>query len=188
MVDLGLVKRIGVSNFDETNMARVLRCCKYHPYANQLEIHPKFNQRRFVKWNQERNIRVIAWSPLAKYKNLAKSEALLKVCERKNKDIVQVVLRWHFQNGISTIPRSSKPSRIVSNANIFDFQLTEEEMEIIDSINEDSRLTRDWIGIFDTTPYFPYKFPIGFLVRWLFRIIFFVVPNRVDLRGNPFNK
>lgn len=189
LVDLGLTKRIGVSNFDKTNLRRILNCVKkYRPYANQLEIHPRLSQRDLVAFNHQQGVKVIAWSPLAKFQTLSNVPELHALAERKQRSVVQLVLRWHFQHGVKTIPRSSKPARIQSNAEIFDFELSADEMRQIDSLNLNRRLTRDWIGVFDTTPYFPFKFPIGLLVAYLFRFLFFFIPNRIDLQGNPFNK
>jgi len=188
LVDLGLTKRIGISNFDETNVKRILAIARIQPYANQLEIHPMLAQRSLVKFNKSKNIHVVAWSPLAKFDSLARVPTLVRIAEKKGKSVVQIVLRWHYQHGVATIPRSSKPSRIISNAAIFDFELTDDDMEEIDNLDENKRLTIDWIGVFDTTDNFPYRFPIRFIVSWLFRFIFFFVPNKIDLMGNPFAK
>ena len=185
LVDKGLTRYIGLSNFDETNSKRVLQICRINPYANQLEIHPKLAQFDLVEFNLKNEIKVIAWSPLGKYTYLKDNPVLQSLAKSKSKTIAQLVLRWLFQRGIASIPRSSKTSRIVENASIFDFELSEQEMDVINGLNENKRLTRDWIGVFDTTSRFPYKYPIGWIVSCLFRFIFLLVPNKIDLRGNP---
>lgn len=184
LVDKGLTKRIGLSNFDETNVKRILRICRIKPYANQLEIHPRLSQPRLVKFNQDNGIRVIAWSPLAKFESIANDPTLLRLAEKHHRTVCQIVLRWHYQRGISTIPRSSKPSRVASNAQILDFELSTDDMREIDNMNKDQRLTRDWIAVFDTTPRFPYKL-IDFVVKLLMRAVFFLPFVRIDLKGNP---
>jgi len=188
LVHLGLAKRIGLSNFDETNTRKILSACVIPPYANELEIHPLLSQRQLVEFNERNNIKVIAYSPLGQYDSIKDIETLNILAHKKNKTIPQVVLRWHYQRNISSIPRSKHPSRISSNASILDFELTSGEMEEIYSINQNKRLCRDWFGVFDSTPDFPYRYPIRSIVSWFFRIVFLLVPNKIDIMGNPFTK
>lgn len=185
LVDLGLTRYIGLSNFDETNLKRVLRICRIRPYCNQLEIHPRLAQTNLVEFNKQNDVKVIAWSPLGKCSYLEYHAGLQRIAQKKHRTVHQVILRWHFQRGISTIPRSTKAAHIASNASIWDFELSDEEMQEIGTLDENKRLTRDWIAVFDTTPYFPYKFPVSMLITLVCRIVFFIVPNRLDLRGNP---
>jgi diketogulonate reductase-like aldo/keto reductase len=184
LVDKGLTRYIGLSNFDESNISRILKVCRIKPYANQLEIHPRLAQVKLVEFNKKNGINVVAWSPLGKCTYLEDHPILRNLAKDKGRTIPQIVLRWHLQRGISSIPRSSKTSRIVANASIFDFELSDKELHDINRLDENRRLTRDWIGVFDTTPRFPYKY-IGLVVSWLFRFIFYIFPNKVDLHGNP---
>lgn len=187
LVDLKLTKHIGVSNFDKSHLDRILKCCRIKPCANQLEIHPLLSQMELVLYNQSKGLKVMAWSPLAKYGDvLIKSKALQALAERKTKTVAQIVLRWHIQRGICPIPRSSNAEHAASNLDVFDFELSDSEMQIISQMNQNKRLTRDWIGIFDSTDWFPFKFPISYLIFGFFKMIFWIFPHKVDLMGNPF--
>ncbi|MGG0174985.1 aldo/keto reductase [Gottfriedia acidiceleris] len=138
----GKVKAIGMSNFQIHHLKEVMANAEIMPMINQVELHPMLSQvelREFLKAN---SIQVEAWAPLMQGQ-LFENETLLQIANKHNKSIAQVVLRWHLQNGVVIIPKSIKEHRIQENANIFDFELTEEDMNQIDSLNQNHRVGPD---------------------------------------------
>jgi len=182
LVDMGLVRQIGLSNFDETRLREILSFARLPIYCNQIELHPFLQQNDLLDFCTRHSIRVIAWSPLAKHQAIASNPCLIKLAQRKSKTLSQIILRWHLQRGVYTIPRSSNPNHIGENCDIHGFELSQDEMNEIASLDAGKRLFSDVIGIFDTTPKFPW-FYLGVLVRGLGRIIFAIFPNRVDLKA-----
>jgi methylglyoxal/glyoxal reductase len=138
----GKVKAIGMSNFQIHHLKEVMAHAEIMPMINQVELHPMLSQfelREFLKAN---SIQVEAWAPLMQGQ-LFENEKLLQIANKHNKTIAQVVLRWHLQNGVVIIPKSIKEHRIQENANIFDFELTEEDMNQINSLNQNLRVGPD---------------------------------------------
>ncbi|MES9682539.1 aldo/keto reductase [Bacillus sp. AFS001701] len=138
----GKVKAIGMSNFQIHHLKEVMENAEIMPMINQVELHPMLSQvelREFLKAN---SIQVEAWAPLMQGQ-LFENETLLQIANKHNKSIAQVVLRWHLQNGVVIIPKSIKEHRIQENANIFDFELTEEDMNQINSLNQNHRVGPD---------------------------------------------
>ncbi|MFF3025254.1 aldo/keto reductase [Gottfriedia sp. NPDC057948] len=138
----GKVKAIGMSNFQIHHLKEVMANAEIMPMINQVELHPMLSQvelREFLKAN---SIQVEAWAPLMQGQ-LFENETLLQIANKHNKSIAQVVLRWHLQNGVVIIPKSIKEHRIQENANIFDFELTEEDMNQINSLNQNHRVGPD---------------------------------------------
>jgi len=138
----GRVKAIGVSNFMRNHLDELLPTCSIIPMVNQMEFHPRLVQQDLVDFCTENGIKYEAWSPLMKGKIL-EIELLKILSEKYSKTIVQIVLRWNLQKGIITIPKSSNPGRIKSNANIFDFELSTEDMKSIDALDRNSRTGPD---------------------------------------------
>ncbi|MEH7403809.1 MULTISPECIES: aldo/keto reductase [Bacillaceae] len=138
----GKVKAIGMSNFQIHHLKEVMANAEIMPMINQVELHPMLSQvelREFLKAN---SIQVEAWAPLMQGQ-LFENETLLQIANKHNKSIAQVVLRWHLQNGVVIIPKSIKEHRIQENANILDFELTEEDMNQINSLNQNHRVGPD---------------------------------------------
>ncbi|PET67326.1 hypothetical protein CN514_10520 [Bacillus sp. AFS001701] len=106
--------------------------------VNQVEFHPHLTQKELLAFCKNEGIQMEAWSPL-KQGQLLEEPVLTKIAQKYNKSVAQVILRWDLQHDVVTIPKSIKEHRIVENANIFDFELTQEDMENIDSLNQDSR-------------------------------------------------
>lgn len=134
----GKVRAIGVSNFHIHHLEELLKDAKVVPAVNQIELHPLLTQVELRNYCKEKGIQVEAWSPLMKGNNLD-HPILVEISKKYGKTPAQVVLRWHLQNEIIAIPKSVTPSRIAENANIFDFQLTDEEIKKIDSMNKNQR-------------------------------------------------
>lgn len=135
----GRARAIGVSNFHTHHLDDLLETAKIVPMVNQIELHPLLSQRSIRQYCQQRNIVVEAWSPLAQGK-LLDNPTLANIAQRHHKSIAQVILRWHLQSGIVTIPKSVKQQRIVENADLYDFTLSLIEMETIDSLNQNQRV------------------------------------------------
>lgn len=140
----GLVKAIGVCNCHQHHLEKIMQECEIVPMVDEFEVHPLFTQKSLVQFCKEHGIHVIAYTPLARNDDrLRKNLILQDIAKKYDKTIYQVILRWDVQNGLTPIPRSKNPERNRANFDIFDFELTEEEMKAIDSININSRLRFD---------------------------------------------
>ena len=138
----GRVKAIGVSNFQIHHLEDLMEDADIKPMVNQVEYHPRLTQKELQAFCQEQGIQLEAWSPLMQGQ-LLDNEVLQEIGKRYNKTVAQVILRWDLQNGVVTIPKSTKEHRIVENASIFDFELSKEDMELIDSLNQNHRVGPD---------------------------------------------
>lgn len=140
----GLVKNLGVANCHEHHIESILQICKYPPVVGQFEIHPLFTQKNLINYYKEKGIVVEAYTPIARYDDRLVRLPLLKRLEAKyKKDFVQIILRWHIQNGVIPLIRSLSPKHQKSNFQIFDFHLDDGDMQAIDAINISSRLRYD---------------------------------------------
>lgn len=138
----GRVKAIGVSNFHIHHLEDLLKDAAVKPAINQVEYHPRLTQKELQTFCSSHGIQLQAWSPLMQGQLL--SHPLLKdIADKHGKTPAQVILRWDLQNGVITIPKSTKAERIAQNADIFDFELTIEEMKQIDGLNENTRVGPD---------------------------------------------
>ncbi|WP_374121025.1 aldo/keto reductase [Neobacillus sp. PS2-9] len=138
----GRVKAIGVSNFHVHHLEDVMKDAEIKPMVNQVEYHPRLAQKEVRAFCQEHGIQLEAWSPLMQGQ-LLDNEVLQGIAQKYNKSVAQVILRWDLQNGVVTIPKSTKEHRIIENSQVFDFKLTAEDMEAIDSLNQDQRVGPD---------------------------------------------
>ena len=134
----GLIRSIGVSNFGIYQLEDLLAHSDTVPAVNQIEIHPLWNQAELVSYCQSKGIAVQAYAPLARGAYLDRPE-LVEIAVNHGKSVSQVGLRWSVQKNISVIPKSTKKERIAANAEIFDFQLTDDEMRAIDGMDEKFR-------------------------------------------------
>ncbi|MCV4231781.1 aldo/keto reductase [Virgibacillus sp. LDC1] len=138
----GRVKAIGVSNFQIHHLERLMKETEIKPMVNQVEYHPRLTQKELQSYCQANGIQLEAWSPLMQGQ-LLDQEELRNIADKHHKSIAQIILRWDLQNGVVTIPKSTKEHRIAENAAIFDFELSVEEMQRIDSLNQDHRVGPD---------------------------------------------
>ncbi|QGQ45674.1 aldo/keto reductase [Metabacillus sediminilitoris] len=138
----GRVKAIGVSNFQIHHLEDLMKDAEIKPMVNQVEYHPRLTQKELQAFCQEQGIQLEAWSPLMQGQ-LLDNEVLTEIANKYNKSVAQIILRWDLQNGVVTIPKSVKEHRIVENATVFDFELTKEDMEQIDSLNQNHRVGPD---------------------------------------------
>lgn len=137
----GLVRAIGVSNFQIHHLEELAKHSNIVPMVNQVEYHPLLSQEPLKKYCAEHNIPLTAWSPLMQG-NLD-LPLLQELAQKYGKSPAQIVLRWDIQTGVITIPKSTTPSRIVENSEIFDFELSEEDMTRISALNKDQRFGAD---------------------------------------------
>lgn len=139
----GVIRAIGVSNFQAAHLDRIAQECDVVPTINQIELHPWLTQQAMRDADQSREIVTEAWSPIARGGELLGAEELIAIGSAHAKSAAQVVLRWHIQLGNVVIPRSVTPSRIAENFDIFDFELSEDQMSTISAMNEDRRIGPD---------------------------------------------
>lgn len=128
----GKVKAIGVSNFRDDRLLDLTLHNEVIPAVNQVETHPFNQQIESAKLKKEYNVQIESWAPFAEGRNdLFQNEVLVSIAERHQKSVAQVVLRWLTQRGVVVIPKSVRKERIIENFNIFDFEISHEDMEII---------------------------------------------------------
>ncbi|MDT0900018.1 aldo/keto reductase [Staphylococcus pseudintermedius] len=136
------VKNIGVSNFNVEHLDKLLATSRIKPVINQVEFHPYLTQKRLRVYLEAQNIHMESWSPLMNAQIL-EDDTVKQVAAEVGKSPAQVIIRWNLQHGVVTIPKSITPSRIEENLNVFDFELSLGQMEVLDGLNEDRRIGPD---------------------------------------------
>ena len=140
----GYCRILGVANCQEHHIEELLKSSNEKQLINQVEVHPIFTQKKLIEYCKSQNIQVEAYTPLARFDERMTRLPLLKnMCIKYNKTLAQLILKWHVQNGIIPVFRSLKPTRLCENMNIFDFDISENDMKLIDSVNINSRLRYD---------------------------------------------
>ena len=142
LYEKGLVRAIGVSNFLKNHLEELLPKTNIIPMVNQMEFHPYLVQQELIDLCKLNGIQYEAWSPLMRGE-IFKIELLKRLGIKYNKSIAQIVLRWDLQKGIITIPKSSNNERIVSNADLFDFELSKDDLYSIDQLDRNYRVGPD---------------------------------------------
>ncbi|KAL0968014.1 hypothetical protein UPYG_G00261090 [Umbra pygmaea] len=149
--DAGLVKSLGVSNFNRRQLELILKKpgLKHRPVSNQVECHPYFTQPKLLEYCRENDIVVVGYSPIGSSRDpswvnlkcppLLEDELLVSIGRKYRKNSAQVALRFNVQRGVVVIPKSFSPQRIKENFQIFDFSLTEDEMKAIEGLNKNIR-------------------------------------------------
>ncbi|RSL34798.1 aldo/keto reductase [Salibacterium salarium] len=135
----GKVKAIGVCNFDTDHLQRLHDECEVTPAVNQVECHPYLAQNELKKFCADHDIYVEAWSPLMQGKTVLNDETVKEIAEKHVKTPAQVIIRWHLQNNSIVIPKSVTPSRIEENFNVLDFELSEDDIEKINTLDRGDR-------------------------------------------------
>ncbi|MGQ3386592.1 aldo/keto reductase [Bacillus velezensis] len=138
----GRIKAIGVSNFQIHHLKHLMKETEIKPMINQVEYHPRLTQKELLAFCAEQGIQLEAWSPLMQGQ-LLDHPVLQEIAEKYGKSAAQIILRWDLQNGVITIPKSTKKHRIEENANVFDFELSADDMKRIDDLNENLRVGPD---------------------------------------------
>ena len=136
----GKIKAIGISNFHDEKLTKLLERAEIKPQVMQVGAHPYCPQTELKKTLKPYGTRIMAWYPLGHGdKSLIQEPIFTKLAEKYGKSNVQIILRWHIQEGNIVIPGSTNPTHIKSNADIFDFSLTDEEMAEIAKVNKNKR-------------------------------------------------
>ena len=143
MVKQGIVKRLGLSNFLPHHLKNIIENCEVKPVADQLELHPGHLQEAAVSCCRENAVLPMAWSPLSHGKDTGKAGAaiLSKLAVKYGKSIQQISLRFLIQKGIMPIPKASSKAHMQSNLEVFDFELSEDEVSILTSMPQTA-----WLG------------------------------------------
>jgi len=145
LVEMGLAKSIGVSNFNHKQLEHIIKNGKIQPANNQIEMHPYFPQQKLVEFCKKHNIAVVAYSPFGCPSHpaakpgdpkLLEEPKLIELGKKHGKGPNHVIIRWLLQLGVITIPKSVNKDRIIDNFNISDFSLTDEEMKIVESLDK----------------------------------------------------
>lgn len=133
------IRAIGVSNFSINHLMDLIKTAEIPPMVNQIEFHPMLIQQDLINFCQSHKIQLEAWSPLMRG-NVFKIPLLQELALNYKKSISQIVLRWDLQMGFISIPKSTNPLRIKENTNIFDFEISKEDMNKISSLNKNLRI------------------------------------------------
>ena len=139
----GRAKAIGVSNFQIPHLERLAKETGTVPAVNQIELHPQLSQADLREYHAAHGIATEAWSPLGQGGDLLTDPVLTEIAEAHGKTVAQVVLRWHLQLGNIAIPKSVTPARIAANIDIFDFELSGDDMHAVTSLDAGRRLGPD---------------------------------------------
>jgi 2,5-diketo-D-gluconate reductase A len=137
----GLIKAIGVSNFEPEHLEDILEAGSVVPAINQVELHPAFQQRTVRAFGEERGILTEAWGPLGQGKyELAELPGLNDLAKKHGKSIQQIVLRWHIQEGVIVFPKSVRKERLAENLDVFDFELDADDMAAMVAMDSGRRV------------------------------------------------
>lgn len=131
----GRIRSIGVSNFNQDHLERIIGETGVTPVVNQIELHPRFQQRDKRDFHKQHDIRIESWSPLGSGRML--SDATVdRIAKAHGKSVAQVIIRWHLQEGLIVIPKSVHAERIAQNFDVFDFELTPDDMQTIAGLDQ----------------------------------------------------
>ncbi|WP_022705988.1 aldo/keto reductase [Paracoccus zeaxanthinifaciens] len=136
--DEGRIRSIGVANFHEPHLKRIIDETGVTPALNQIEIHPSLNQPEMRAVNKRFGIVTQSWTPLGRGDSF-EAAPVKAAAERTGRSVAQVILRWHIQHGLSVIPKSEHEKRLAENFDVLDFELTADEMAAIDKLENDHR-------------------------------------------------
>jgi len=143
LVDAGLIRSAGVSNFKPSHLERLLSAGLF-PHVNQIQLDPQRPRNEDVAFHEKHDIVTQAWSPLDSEGKLLAKRPITSIAQEMNLSPAQIVLRWHFQRGYVPIARSGNPQRQRENINIFGFELNNEQMRLINA------LTNENVAIYDS--------------------------------------
>jgi 2,5-diketo-D-gluconate reductase A len=132
--DDGRIKSIGVSNFNQDHLERIIGETGVTPAVNQIELHPRLQQRDKREFHARHNIRIESWSPLGSGR-LLQDPTMESIARKHGKSVAQTIIRWHLQEGLIVIPKSVHKERIASNFDVFGFELDAQDLKIIDGMD-----------------------------------------------------
>ena len=140
----GKVKAIGVSNFNIHHLETLSKIWEVVPAVNQIEVHPYYSNIANVEYSQKLGITVEAYSPLGgNGARTLQDPVIIELAKKYSKTPAQVVLRWNMQRNIVVLPKSIHKDRIISNYDVFDFTLSDEDMKLINALNKDAKVGSD---------------------------------------------
>ncbi|WP_199883982.1 aldo/keto reductase [Anaerosinus massiliensis] len=139
----GLIRSIGVCNFLPEHIDRLIKETGVKPSMNQIELYPYFNQEEQHRWHREQGIVTESWSPLGRGNSILENKKIADIAKAHQKSISQVILRWHIQLGAIPIPKASSQKHQRENLDIFDFKLTEAEMNVISGLTSETGRTHN---------------------------------------------
>lgn len=139
----GLIRSIGVCNFLPEHLERLKKETGVLPSINQIEMHPYFNQKAQLKWHREQGIATEAWSPLGRGNEMLQDKSIGAIADAHRKSIAQIILRWHIQRGVIPIPKAVSREHQRENISVFDFDLSDKEMETMDLLTRENGRTHD---------------------------------------------
>ncbi|XP_031640437.1 1,5-anhydro-D-fructose reductase-like [Contarinia nasturtii] len=146
LMKTGKVRSLGVSNFNSQQLDRVISVAKIKPVVNQIECHPNLNQKKLIEFARSRNVTIVGYSPLGRPSDSGDRQIALKnakvqeMATEYKKNPGQILLRYSYQNGVVSIPKSTNKERLRGNIDIFDFSLNDKDMEFLDSLNDNTRV------------------------------------------------
>ena len=187
LYERGLIKNIGVSNFEVRHLQAILPIVKIKPIVNQIELHPQHQQKEVVNFCKENNIQLVAWGTLNQGR-IFKNDVFLKLSAKYAKSPAQIAVRWSLQRGYISLARSTKKEHIVSNFDVLDFTLSDDDMNLLDSLDGgefsnmhyDRKKKRDykpvhyieWYKLFGFIPFLKKTKSQWYKIKWsLFGII-----------------
>ncbi|XP_063986542.1 aldo-keto reductase family 1 member B1-like isoform X2 [Diachasmimorpha longicaudata] len=162
----GLTKNIGVSNFNSEQIERLLENCQIKPVVNQVEVHPYLSQKELSKFCNDRGIMITAYSPLGAPNRfwakpddakILEDDKLVEMGKKYNKTSAQIAIRYQLDRGHLAIPKSVTKARILENSQVFDFTLSSKDIEYINSLGSDERLCE--MADYSGSPHWPFKIP-----------------------------
>ncbi|KRK88790.1 aldo/keto reductase [Lentilactobacillus sunkii] len=151
----GLVKSIATSNYGMLHLQYLATKANEMPVVNQLEVHPYLSQKAMIDFDRENHIVTQAWAPLGRGK-IFDDPVIVKIAKEHGKSAAQVILRWHFQRGDAFIPKSVHPERIRQNADIYDFELSTDEMKQVDGLNRNTRISQEPEMVYEIGHQYPH--------------------------------
>lgn len=151
----GLTKSIGVSNYGMVHLQYLSTQAHEMPVVDQLECHPWLSEKPMINFNNQHHIVTQAWAPLGRGR-IFEEPIIKSLAEKYSKSPAQIILRWHLQNGLSFIPKSAHAARIKQNADIYDFQLTSDDMKQMNSINKNVRISQEPELVYEFNQQYPH--------------------------------
>ena len=144
IAESGRAKSIGVSNFEIEHLEEIISETGVVPVVNQVELHPLHQRKELVAFCAKHDIKIEAWGPLSQGKSdLLERPSLREIADAHGKTPAQVVLRWHVQQDRIIFPKTSRPERMIENAQLFDFELSAAEVEVLDAMDEQRNFGAD---------------------------------------------
>lgn len=135
----GRAKAIGVCNFDIEHLQRIMDECEVTPAVNQVECHPYLQQKELKQFCMEHNIQLEAYSPLMNGTKVMQNDIIQEIADKYSKTPAQVILRWHLQSDVVVIPKTVRPSRMKENYDVFDFELSQADMNQVATLDRNER-------------------------------------------------